>query len=175
MSDSFELTLLQQESSVKEGVKKEYCSLLEKGMQLLAMREHSVLELTEKLLKRSESCDVVYGVIDALVADKLLSDERFTESYVRSRQNKGFGPIKIRHELNRKGIKNNMIDDYVKINSVVWCENATQQYNKKAGGQPISDYNTWSKYARFLQARGFTMEQIHVTLPPVSDLDEYNL
>ena len=172
MSDSFELTLLQEESSVKENAEKEYRSLLDKGMQLLAMREHSVLELTEKLLKRSESCDVVYGVIDALVANKLLSDERFTESYVRSRQNKGFGPIKIRHKLRKKGIKNNMVDDYIKTNSVVWCENAAQQYNKKAGGQPISDYNTWSKYARFLQNRGFTMGQIHMALPPVSDIDD---
>lgn len=150
---------------------KEYRTIFDKGIQLLAMREHSVLELTEKLSKKHESIDLVYVVIDELLELNYVCDERFTEAYVRSRQNKGFGPIKIRHELTKKGIKNNMIDDHIQVNSAVWFDNAEHQYKKKAVGQPISDYNTWSKYARFLQNRGFTMEQIHVTLPPVSDID----
>ena len=33
--------------------------------------------------------------------------------------------------------------------------------------EPVKDYNEWSKRARFLQSRGFSMDHIHSTVPQV--------
>lgn len=149
-------------------IKKEYGRLMAKGIRLLSMREHSVKEISKKLSVKCESLDLVYAVVDELVANKYLSDQRFTESFVRSRQNRGFGPNKIKLELGEKGIGNNLIDDYLDVNSAIWYESAEQQYSKKYGPSPIDDYKTWAKRARFLQSRGFSMEHIQVVVPAPS-------
>jgi len=151
----------------KAAGKKEYDRILGTGVRLLSMREHSVQEISKKLSLKCDSPDVVYAVIDKLLASKYLCNERFTESYVRSRSNRGFGPIKIRSELVSKGIKNNMIEDHLDVNSSIWYENAENQYHKKYGDAPVSDYNDWAKRARFMQSRGFSMEHIQVIVPSV--------
>jgi regulatory protein len=146
-------------------IKKEYKRLMAKAIRLLSMREHSVREIVKKLSLKCESLDLVYAVVDELLANKYLSDQRFTETFVRSRQNRGFGPNKIKMELTEKGIENNMIDDLLDVNSAVWYESAEQQYLRKYGDGPIEDYKTWAKRARFMQGRGFSMEHIQVVVP----------
>jgi len=150
-----------------EEQKKEYNRVLSKGIRLLSMREHSAQEITKKLLSKCDIPDLVYAVIDHLLENNYLSDQRFTESFVRSRKNRGFGPSKIRMELKGKGISTNMIDDYLDDSSAVWFENAQNQYHKKYGEGPVKDYNTWAKRARFMQSRGFSTEHIQVTIPRV--------
>jgi len=157
---------------------KTYSEVYAKGVHLLAMREHSVKELSDKLRSKlgisygvderqydANVADLVLAVIDELLKNKLLSDERFTESYVRSRANRGFGPVKIRSELQTKGVSEILMDEYLQHNDAVWFDNAQSQYQKKYGDSSVTDYDAWSKRARFMQSRGFTMEHIHVVLP----------
>ncbi|MFT4630274.1 MAG: regulatory protein [Arenicella sp.] len=146
-------------------VKKEYKRLMAKGIRLLSMREHSVREISKKLSLKCESLDLVYAVVDELIANKYLSDRRFTETFVRSRQNRGFGPNKIKLELSEKGIEINIVDDYLDMNSAIWYESAEQQYLRKYGDGPVDDYKTWAKRARFMQGRGFSMEHIQLVVP----------
>ena len=145
--------------------KKEFNNLMAKGMRLLAMREHSIKEINDKLSAKALSKETVVAVLDELIENNYVSDERFAESYVRSRANRGFGPIKIRMELKNKGISNQLITEYLDMDSAIWLDNARNQYLKKYGDEAISDYNTWTKRARFMQSRGFTAEHIQVSLP----------
>ncbi len=149
-------------------VKKEFNNLLATGVRLLAMREHSVKEITNKLKDKAITPDLLHAVVDELLAKKYLSDERFTESYVRSRRNRGFGPVKIKAELKVKGISNTLIQDYLEEGSALWIDIAEAQYRKKFGLTPVIDYRDWTKRARFLQNKGFTGEQIQSTLPDFS-------
>lgn len=167
-----ELENIQQPSALEQLIdpeKEDFNKVLARGMRLLAIREHSVLELTQKLIGKFEEVDActIYAVVDELVNLKYLSDERFAETYVRSRGNKGFGPVKIKAELKSKGVSNSLIQDHLKESSGQWFDNAERQYLKKYGDGAVTDYNTWTKRARFMQSRGFTMEHIHVTLPKV--------
>lgn len=152
---------------------KEFNEIFARGLRLLAMREHSVKEISKKLFDKTEDSDgaevsaMIYAVIDDLVEKKYLSDERFAEVYVRSRMNRGFGPIKIKAELRNKGVSNNLIQDYLVESAGVWFDNAKLQYQKKYAAAPIIDYNDWTKRARFMQSRGFSMEQIQVTVPRI--------
>ena len=159
------------DSEIISPAKKEFNDLLAKGMRLLAMREHSIKEINDKLSAKALCLDTVGAVLDELIKNNYVSDERFTESYVRSRANRGFGPIKIRAELKNRGVSNQLISEYLDIGSVIWLDNARNQYHKKYGDTAVSDYNTWTKRARFMQSRGFTAEHIQVSLPAF-DLQE---
>jgi len=138
----------------------EFNRLFAKGVYLLGMREHSIQELTDKLNARTESMDIVLAVIDELLANKYLSDERFAESYVRARSNRGFGPIKIQAELKTKGVNQSLITEFVDVSSTFWFDVARKQYEKKYSSNNVKDYKEWTKRARFLQSRGFNMEHI---------------
>jgi len=152
-------------TGLSDEAKKEFNRLFLSGMRLLATREHSVKEIVDKLLSKTEFSDIAYAVVDELLENKYLSDQRFAESYIRSRASKGFGPVKIRSELKNKGISDQLIDEYMDMGSAAWFDAARVQHHKKYGDAPVSDYNHWTKRARFMQSRGFTMEQIQVTLP----------
>jgi regulatory protein len=170
-------------SQSSDPAEKEFNELFARGLRLLAMREHSVKELTKKLFDKSEKSltvddadssdrarvsDAIYAVIDDLLEKKYLSDERFTEVYIRSRGNRGFGPIKIEAELKSKGVSNNLIQDHLDKGAALWFDNAKSQYQKKYADTLINDYSAWTKRANFMQSRGFTMEQIRVTIPEFS-------
>ena len=138
--------------------------MLAKGVYLLGMREHSVQEMTDKLTARSDAVDVVLAVIDELLENTYLSNERFSESYVRSRRNKGFGPVKIRVELKTKGISGRLASEHLQAESPEWIDVAREQYKKKYRSK-AENYKEWTKRARFMQSRGFTMEHIQAVLP----------
>jgi len=80
-----------------------------KALDLLSRREHSRKELYLKLFKRFESKEDINLTLDKLEGNNLLSDSRFTEEYVQARRRKGFGPIKISMELEKRG-----------VNKIVW-------------------------------------------------------
>ena len=153
----------------KKSDKSEYQKLLHKGVKLLSMREHSRLELQNKLAKGEPEMSAVYAVLDELAESNYQSDNRFTESYVRSRSNRGFGPQKIKSELSAKGVREELISEYLNTSSAIWFDNAQYQYKKKYGDEPVTDYNTWTKRARFLQSRGFSMEHIQSTVSQVEE------
>ena len=148
-----------------------YKDVLSKAVALLARREHGVKELEGKLFAKQYPEQFISSAISELIESNLLSDDRFTEHYVRNRQNRGFGPQKIRIELRHKGVGDTLIDEYLMTSSRVWYEIAENEYNKKYRGQPPSDYNTWAKQAKFLQSRGFTNDHIYHVLGELNNID----
>lgn len=133
-------------------------------MRLLARREHSVLELRRKLLQREYPEALVDKAIDALTAENLLSNERFTEEFVRSRRNKGFGPQRIRAELRQRGIDPTVAESHLRAPEEDWQARALAQYRKRFGERAPRDLAERSRHYRFLLNRGFTSEQIRRVL-----------
>ena len=78
-------------------------------MDFLSRREHSKKELFNKLFKRVNDLELLNQEIDRLANEGLQSDERFSEAYIRSKTQAGYGPIKIKMELTQKGISMNLI------------------------------------------------------------------
>jgi regulatory protein len=134
----------------------------------LAGSELTDVELSDRAEPAAYSVESVVGrVVQELKDLKYLSDERYVESFVRSRINRGYGPIKIRYELSQKRIPEALIDQFMQQDSDYWIESASQLCLKKYRNEPISDYNSWTKRARFLQTRGFTFEHIQAALGEV--------
>jgi len=130
------------------------------AVRLLSRREHSAFEIRDKLHKRDfDEAEIEQAIIELQQGD-WLSDERFAEAYIRMRQLKGFGPIRIAIELNERGVKESIIDDYLQAGDEVWQQTLEQQYLKKYKNKAIADYNDRAKRIRFLQYRGFALDLI---------------
>jgi regulatory protein len=130
------------------------------AMDLLARREHSASELTRKLLARGFDEPAVATVLQVLSAEGLQSDARFAETFVYSRIQRGSGPAKIRAELRERGVADVLIGDCMESSAGEWLERLREVRAKKFGPDLPADYRERGRQTRFLQQRGFTMEQI---------------
>lgn len=127
------------------------------SLRLLAMREHSELQLWKKLEQREFDEIEISDAIELLKSENYLSDERFAESYLRSRQLKLYGPIKIRLELEERGVSGSIISQamYEFEESGDWFAIMQQAYVRKYGDSKAEDYSEKAKRCRYLQNRGF--------------------
>lgn len=133
-------------------------------MDLLARREHSGQELQQKLISRGFDVALTAEVIDQLASENLQSDNRYTETYVNERRNKGFGPVHIRQVLRSRGIGDPLIDQYLDPNDSEWTRLAAEVQQRRFGVIVSGDQRTYAKAVRFLQQRGFSGEQIRRAL-----------
>lgn len=130
------------------------------AMDLLARREHSFKELVDKLCSRFPQ-EFVDSEVDKLRQEGLQSDDRYTEGYVRSKQQKGYGPSRIRSELWRKGIASELINDHLFEEDDCWFELARALRVKKFGEETPANIKEKSRQFRFLAQRGFSTSQIN--------------
>lgn len=140
-----------------------HSALRKKAMDLLARREHAVAELQQKLSsyakKKDFNVELVADVIDVLQGDGLVSDERFTEAFVRYRMNNGYGPMRIQSELRERGVNEKIQAAYLDFADPQWLEQVIQVRRKRFGDDLPEDYKERARQARFLQYRGFTTDQ----------------
>ena len=135
-------------------------SLRERAMNFLARREHSVHELTTKLVKAEFEHNDVINTITRLTEQDLQSDQRFAENYTRYRSNRGFGSQKIRQELKERGVAGELINDTLNEANIDWFALAITVRCKRFAEKSPDDFKERAKQQRFLQYRGFTHEQI---------------
>ncbi|WP_371924876.1 regulatory protein RecX [Endozoicomonas sp. SCSIO W0465] len=129
-------------------------------MDLLARREHGFTELARKLSSRFPP-ELVTEALTRLREERLQSDDRFVESYVYSRQQRGYGPLRIKSELFQKGIDSAMIGQYLQEQHASWEQLAQQVKEQKFGRHSPEDGKARARIIRFLIQRGFTTEQIY--------------
>ena len=161
VSDDFlsESSLSEKPESVKPASEKD---LRLGAMNILARREHSRKEVRNKLLKKFDpATELLDAVLDKLVADDLLSDQRFSEAFVRWRVGKGQGPVRIRMELRERGVDG---DTVLRECGVDWFALVVEVAHKRFGESPATDLKQRAKRMRFLQYRGFDGEQIRAAL-----------
>ncbi len=139
-------------------------SIRNTALDLLARREHTRLEITRKLQAKKYALGEIDRLLDQLEREGLQSDTRFVESYLDSRSQRGFGPLKIKLGLRERGISSDLIDAYVDFNDRVWLEVAHREYEKKYGDQVLQSERDQAKCERFLRSRGFTSDIIQTTV-----------
>ena len=135
-------------------------SAIEVAVGLLARREHSVLEIKRKLQQRGFDEEEMLAAIEQLQVNKLLSEERFTESYINMRKLKGYGPLRIEQELRERGIAGELSNDFLDKNNPLWRRIMKQQYEKKYGNKPAEEYAEKAKRSKYLQTRGFPLDWV---------------
>ena len=135
-----------------------------RALRLLARREHSRMELWHKLNRRAEDDSQLARVLDHLEAEGWLDDSRFAEVYARQRREAGYGPVRIRAELEQRGVT----EAPEALSSVAeheWQEAATRQRFRRFGddGSTLS-WKEMGRQSRFLAQRGFSRAQIEAAL-----------
>ncbi len=129
------------------------------AIRLLSRREHSCKELKQKLQARSFDACLVDEVLASLQAENLLSDDRFAESYVRSKMHKGIGPVRLKQELREHQVDDELIQRYLREQQ--WQQLAIEVRQKRFGAVLPQSFEERAKQMRFLQYRGFNAEQIN--------------
>jgi regulatory protein len=141
---------------------------------LLAGRDFSRQELTERLLRRGYGAPVVDAAVQNLVAEGLLREERYVELFVTQRAGRGHGPVRIRMDLRERGVDAELIEQALDATEVDWVRTAREARRRKFGVSPPGDYHERAKQARFLQYRGFSSDQIRAALGPGEDDLDYD-
>ena len=136
-----------------------------KAMDYLSRREHSRYELYKKISTHNFDKDLINQELDLLIRDGLLSDERFVEAFIHSRKKNGKGPLKISAELQQRGADESLINKYIEeIENSEWLDSAKQVVEKKLGNNQQLDYDNQLKMMKFLNNRGFTIDQVKLTI-----------
>lgn len=135
--------------------------LFAKALRVLALREHSRLELAKKLASLTEDSSLIEQVLDKLVQSDYLNDQRCAEMLVRSAVSKAYGPLKLSHLLREKGIEAELAQAVLAEAEIDWQALAAYQRQKKFGDTLPTDWPERARQSRFLAGRGFYLETIN--------------
>jgi len=139
---------------------------------LLARREHSRAELLQKLMARGFDITAVESLLDRLAAQRLQSDARFAEIYVRMRSGRGYGPQRIRAELRERGVAAELIDHELETLAGADVGRIDDIWRRKFAGQLPQDFRERARQMRFLQQRGFSPADIHALFGRLGGADD---
>ena len=130
-------------------------------MRLLGRREYGVHELQGRLCAHWRGEEGIHQLaeqlLDDLVAEGSLSDQRYVAAFVRSREQRSQGPIKIRAELRQRQLPQYLIEQVLDLDSEHWVDLASgwleRQHRTKL------EFEDKARCYRRLVNRGFNHEQ----------------
>jgi regulatory protein len=140
------------------------------ALDALARRDHASEDLRRKLLENGYDVAVVGPLLEALRAEKLLDDHRYTENFVAYHAARGQGPVRVRAELRRRGLEGALVEECLDA-FPDWVSQLRSARQKKFGANPGNSFADKQRQARFLSYRGFTSAQIRTALGFDIDLD----
>ena len=132
----------------------EFDKCLASAQRSLAMREHSTLQIKNKLINKGFDSKIIENVVSEIQETGFQSDTRYAEEYIRYRQNSGYGSKKIIYELKSNGISSEIINNHM--------ENFKDDYNilfefaqSKINNVDLNDKKILIKYLNNFKSRGF--------------------
>ena len=140
-------------------------NIFKQSLAYLARREHTRMDLEQKLIRKGYSSGDIQQMLDKLENDGFLSHERFIESYIQNAKRKGYGPSRIHSDLKyRKQLNENEIEKGLRDSEVDWVVCARRCCEKKFGGTVPSNSNEHLQWRNYLFGRGFSDTIIKIAL-----------
>ena len=135
------------------------------AISFLARRDHSIQELSRKLLAKGQEESIVSALILELQNLGYLDDARYAQMMLRHYYGRGQGPQKIRYLLNQNGVSSEVIANCFSSFEGDWFTLASDVRQKRFGNEFKSDdknekFKEKSKQMRFLITRGFNSDQV---------------
>lgn len=135
----------------------------------LSIREHSKLELQNKLSQKGHDLSDIRDCIDEFSSKDVQSDLRFTEEFIRSKLKKNKGPRLISSELLTRGISDSLINKKIsEISYQEWSKAAVLALKKKLSGSSVC-FKDKDKIYSFLISRGFDHKMIKYAIDEQKD------
>lgn len=160
-------------------------NVLRYAMNVLAVRDHSEMELRRKIaayLQSNIECEstercAVLSEFDAQVDQAVIScrqqgwlnDERYAERYISSRSRKGYGTQRICAELSQRGIDKSVQRVALQSCDIDWYLQAQAVANRKFGSPLPTSWQDRAKVQRYLLYRGFSPDEIQSIYMNFSD------
>ncbi|MGE0581878.1 MAG: regulatory protein RecX [Steroidobacteraceae bacterium] len=129
------------------------------GVALLARRDYASGELKAKLIDKGHDPAEVEAVVAGFVAQRLIDDARYAERFVAYRAARGQGPVRIRMDLKAAGLPAELIEEALAAGPD-FAALAAAARARKFGARPPGDFRDKARQARFLQYRGFSVDDI---------------
>ena len=142
-------------------------SVKARAVSLLAQREYSRQELTDKLTAAQASPEEVEQALAQLEAKGLVNDARVVETLVNRRSGK-LGASRLRQELQAKGVSAEMVAETMAGLKGTELARAQAVWQKKFG-QLAATSAERNKQARFLASRGFSGDVVRQVVAGLSD------
>ena|SRR3990167_7826469 len=126
------------------------------ALSSLSRREHSAWELKKKLEQKGYNLVEIAQAVEECQRLGYQSDDRFVEVLYRARIGQGYGPVRIKQELEAKGIGAAMIEQVLLHEAEEsWLERAVVVARKKCQTVAHLSWDDQQKLKRFLLYRGF--------------------
>lgn len=138
-----------------------------RALALLTQREHSRAELETKLAEFGANPSQIAETVDELVARRLQDDSRFCEAFIRSRRQRGQGPLSISQELRQRGVGTELFAAL--MDEFDWQAEAVSVRVRRFGAELPVDRKDQARQLRFLQYRGFTSGQAIAAIKATSE------
>jgi regulatory protein len=129
------------------------------AVALLARRDFAAQELLARLTDRGFDAGSAAVAIAELGAQGILNEARYAQNFVTWHAARGQGPLRIEAQLKQQGVAPELIDAALQ-GPHDWAALARKVRRGRFGPQPPPDWPEQARQARFLQYRGFSMEQI---------------
>jgi len=133
-------------------------SLKARALRFLARREHSRAELARKLHPHAAEGDDVEALLDELAGRGWLSDARFAEQTIRAKARR-FGPLKLAQHLRARGVDEETIARGFRAAAADGASSMESVWKSRFAA-PAPDPRARARQARFLQGRGFALEDV---------------
>lgn len=130
------------------------------AIALLTRREHGALELTKKLSQKGHTAAAIQEALEKCQQHGLQQDGRFAEQKMRTRVAQGYGPERIRMELQHLGLARELIENTLAEADYDWVVEAQAVLYKKYGNTLSQSISMRQKQKQFLHYRGFSMHTI---------------
>jgi len=150
----------------------EYNKCLASAQRSLAMREHSRYQIKNKLINKGFEKKIVNDVLQELLESGFQSDKRYTEEYIRYRQNIGYGVKKIIFELKSNGISSSIISEYLN-NFIDDYDVLFKLASDKILNENLNDQKILAKYINHFKYRGFDNNIILKVIKNIKNFDKY--
>ena len=158
------MTRNQRPETSSQQPKSNYQKVLNSALRILTGRDHSKQELTHKLKQRGFRPEAIEKAVSECVRLDYINDERTSRVFINQMIRKGYGLNRIRHELNKKGLRGKRIQTI--LNEIL------SDTDEQQGAQRILEKNMKrferekdlkkrrDKIYRFLYTRGFSQDTI---------------
>lgn len=133
-----------------------YDDLLEKMRKYCVFQDRSSLEVKLKLKPYKLTQPQIDDMIESLKKDNFINEERFIRNFIQGKMNaRQWGKMKIKNELLRKGINENIINTYIEeIEEDPYLENLNSSIEKWLRINQLNQ-ETYPKLYRHLLSKGF--------------------
>lgn len=148
-----------------------------RALDYLAHKPRTETEVRRKLRQNEYSEPVIESVVERLQELSYLDDAQYAEQYVERRfASKGYGPVRIRQELRKRGIDRHLAEtavaDFFEEESTLAAAREKAQKRWPRIAREDDPRKRRDKLYRYLKRRGYTYDTIRVVIDEMEAQDE---